>query len=310
MDMDITQLKYFVCIVESEYNLSAASKKLHISQPALTQYIRKFEDEEGIELFTRMSSRLNGLTASGENFYSNAKIVIEQYNLMYKELHENSSSIKGTVTIGIPPLVLTVLFTDYLSQIIRLNPTIRFNIIEEGAYELRRKLLLHEIDFVVILQPTNLNNQIYAEDIIHKDQLTAFMCSKNKLSDKQKIDWKDLDHTNLAIFNESFMIHHQLMKKFETEDIKPNIVLSSSLWDFLLESTRSSDYITILPAPIHNHIRFDGIVEKQLNQPIYWHVVLAYPIKTHYNRIERYVRRSMHEFFLENKELKPINESE
>lgn len=310
MDMDITQLKYFVCIVESEYNLSAASKKLHISQPALTQYIRKFEDEEGIELFTRMSSRLNGLTVSGENFYSNAKIVIEQYNLMYKELHENSSSIKGTVTIGIPPLVLTVLFTDYLSQIIRLNPTIRFNIIEEGAYELRRKLLLHEIDFVVILQPTNLNNQIYAEDIIHKDQLTAFMCSKNKLSDKQKIDWKDLDHTNLAIFNESFMIHHQLMKKFETEDIKPNIVLSSSLWDFLLESTRSSDYITILPAPIHNHIRFDGIVEKQFNQPIYWHVVLAYPIKTHYNRIERYVRRSMHEFFLENKELKPINESE
>ena len=308
--MDITQLKYFVCIVESEYNLSAASKKLHISQPALTQYIRKFEDEEGIELFTRMSSRLNGLTVSGENFYSNAKIVIEQYNLMYKELHENSSSIKGTVTIGIPPLVLTVLFTDYLSQIIRLNPTIRFNIIEEGAYELRRKLLLHEIDFVVILQPTNLNNQIYAEDIIHKDQLTAFMCSKNKLSDKQKIDWKDLDHTNLAIFNESFMIHHQLMKKFETEDIKPNIVLSSSLWDFLLESTRSSDYITILPAPIHNHIRFDGIVEKQFNQPIYWHVVLAYPIKTHYNRIERYVKRSMHEFFLENKELKPINESE
>lgn len=43
--MDITQLKYFVCIVESDYNLSAASKKLHISQPALTQYIRKFEDE-------------------------------------------------------------------------------------------------------------------------------------------------------------------------------------------------------------------------------------------------------------------------
>lgn len=257
-----------------------------------------------------MSGRLNGLTVSGENFYSNAKIVIEQYNTMYKELHENSSSIKGTVTIGIPPLVLTVLFTEYLAQIIRLNPTIRFNIVEEGAYELRRKLLLHEIDFVVILQPTNLNNQIYAEDIIHKDQLTAFMCHKNKLSKKEKIQWKDLDHASLAIFNETFMIHHQLIKKFETESIKPNIVLSSSLWDFLLESTRSSDYITILPAPIHNHIRFDGIVEKQFEQPIYWHVVLAYPIKTHYNRIERYVRKSMHDFFIENKPIKPINQSE
>ena len=308
--MDISQLKYFVCIVESDYNLSAASKKLHISQPALTQYIRKFEDEEGIELFTRLSGRLNGLTVSGENFYSNAKIVIGQYNMMYKELHDNSSSIKGTVTIGIPPLVLTVLFTNYLSQIIRLNPTIRFQIIEEGAYELRRRLLLHEIDFVVILQPTNLNNQIYAEDIIHRDQLTAFMCSKNVLANKDTITWKDLNHASLAIFNETFMIHHQLMKKFESEDIKPNIVLSSSLWDFLLESTRASDNITILPAPIHNHIRFDGIVEKQFDSPIYWHAVLAYPIKTHYNRIERYVRKSMLDFFIENKQLKPINQSD
>lgn len=52
---------------------------------------------------------------------------------------------------------------------------------------LDERITSHEIDFVVILQPTNLNNQIYAEDIIHKDQLTAFMCSKNKLSDKQKL---------------------------------------------------------------------------------------------------------------------------
>lgn len=42
--MDITQLKYFVTIVESEFNLSAAASKLHISQPALTQSIKKIRD--------------------------------------------------------------------------------------------------------------------------------------------------------------------------------------------------------------------------------------------------------------------------
>ena len=230
-------------------------------------------------LFRSISGRLNGLTTSGENFYSNAKIIIEQYETMFKELHENSSSIKGSVTIGIPPLVLTVLFTEFLSNIIRLNPSIRFIIVEEGAYELRRKLLLHEIDFVVILQPTNLNPQIYVEDVLHSDQLTAFMCKKNPLAKVDFLTWKDLDHADLAIFGETFMIHHQLMKQFEHQGIKPNIILRSSLWDFLLESTRNTSAITILPSPIRNHIRWENIIEKQFDQPIHWRVVLAYPQK-------------------------------
>ncbi len=38
--MDIKQLKYFVEIVKSGFNLSIASKTLHISQPALSQIIK------------------------------------------------------------------------------------------------------------------------------------------------------------------------------------------------------------------------------------------------------------------------------
>lgn len=305
--MDITHLRYYVTIVESDFNLSSASKRLHVSQPALTQYIRKFEDEEGIDFFTRFGGRLNGLTLSGENFYANAKIIIEQYETMFKELHENAASIKGSVTIGIPPLVLTVLFTEFLSSIIRLNPTLRFIIIEAGAYELRRKLLLHEIDFVVILKPTNLNQQVYSEDLIHTDQLTAFMSNQNLLASKDQITWQDLKSSELAIFNESFMIHHQLTTQFESEGIKPNIVLQSSLWDFLLESVRNSNAITILPSPIRNHIRWENIVEKTFKSPIHWHVVLAYPQKTHYNRIEHYVRKSILDYFNKGIKLSPIN---
>ena len=124
------------------------------------------------------------------------------------------------------------------------------------------------------------------------------------------LTWKDLDHADLAIFGETFMIHHQLMKQFEHQGIKPNIILRSSLWDFLLESTRNTSAITILPSPIRNHIRWENIIEKQFDQPIHWRVVLAYPQKTHYNRIERYVRKSAMDYFVHQKKLKPINQEE
>lgn len=304
--MDITQLKYFVSIVDNEFNLSRASRKLHVSQPALTQYIRKFEDEENTELFIRTSGRLVGLTVCGENFYENALTVIKHHDVLMKELRENVSAIKGTVAIGVPPLILTVLFTQLLAQLITKNPYINFVIVEEGAFELEKRMVLHEIDFAVILRPTDLKPQLFSEDLIHRDELTAFLSEDHPLAGKDTISWMDLKQRPLAIFKESFMIRHQLERKFVSIGIAPNIALSSASWDFLLESTRGTDFITILPSPTRHHINMTGIVEKHFDEPISWHVVLAYPIKQHYNRIELYTKRSIIDFFTKNLDVEPI----
>jgi DNA-binding transcriptional LysR family regulator len=304
--MDIYQLRYFVAIVESDFNLSLASRKHHISQPALTQAIKKFETEEKVELFTRASGRLSGLTNVGENFYNNALIVLENHDRMLRDLRENSTVVKGKVRIGIPPLILTVMFTDFLSNLIIKNPDIRFEIIEEGAFELRRQLILQEIDFAVLLQPTDLNPQVFKEEIILIDQLTCFMSTRHPLSNKESIQWTDLRQRKLAIFTHTFMIHHQLKRKFESLNISPDIALMSSSWDFLLESTRGSDFITILPSPVNKHFSYSDVKEIPFDPPFPWKVVLVYPIKSRYSRIENYVRQSMISYFIDKKSVESI----
>jgi DNA-binding transcriptional LysR family regulator len=304
--MDIYQLRYFIAIVESDFNLSMASRKHHISQPALTQAIKKFETEEKVELFTRANGRLSGLTNVGESFYNNALIVIDHHDRMLKDLRENSTVVKGKVRIGIPPLILTVMFTDFLSNLIIKNPNIRFEIIEEGAFELRRQLILQEIDFAIILQPTDLNPQVFKEEIILIDQLTCFMSTRHTLSSKDSIQWTDLRQRKLAIFTNTFMIHHQLKRKFESLNITPDIALMSSSWDFLLESTRGSDFITILPSPVNKHISYSDIKEIPFDPPFPWKVVLVYPIKSRYSRIENYVRQSMMSYFIDKKAVESI----
>lgn len=304
--MDIYQLRYFVAIVESDFNLSMASRKHHISQPALTQAIKKFETEEKVELFTRANGRLSGLTNVGENFYNNALIVLEHHDRMLKDLRENSTVVKGKVRIGIPPLILTVLFTDFLSSLIIKNPDIRFEIIEEGAFELRRQLILQEIDFAILLQPTDLNPQVFREEIIYVDQLTCFMSQKHPLAHKDSIQWTDLRQRKLAIFTNTFMIHHQLKRKFESLNIIPDIALMSSSWDFLLESTRGSDFLTILPAPVHNHFSYSDVKETPFEPPFPWKVVLVYPIKSRYSRIENYTRQTMMSYFVDKKKVESI----
>lgn len=304
--MDIYQLRYFIAIVESDFNLSMASRKHHISQPALTQAIKKFETEEKVELFTRANGRLSGLTNVGESFYNNALIVIEHHDRMLKDLRENSTVVKGKVRIGIPPLILTVMFTDFLSNLIIKNPDIRFEIIEEGAFELRRQLILQEIDFAILLQPTDLNPQVFKEEIILIDQLTCFMSTRHPLAMKSSIQWTDLRQRKLAIFTHTFMIHHQLKRKFESLNITPDIALMSSSWDFLLESTRGSDFVTILPSPVNKHFSYSDVKELPFDPPFPWKVVLVYPIKSRYSRIENYTRQMIMSYFIDKKPIESI----
>ena len=304
--MDINQLKYFIAIVENDLNLSVASKKLHISQPALSKYIIKFEEEEKVRLFERSHGRLTGLTPAGENFYGNAQIVIEKHDNLMKEFRDHGSLIKGTVRIGIPPLILTVLFTEVMADLIRLNPDIRFIIVEKGAFELRRMLLLDELDLAVLLHPTNLNELLFKEEVIREDALSAFMSKDNPLAAKKTIEWTDLKGKDLAVFNETFMIHHQLMRKFQSLKMEPKISLMSGSWDFLLEVTRTSNFITILPAPIKEHFSFKDVTEVAFKKPISWQVVMTYKLKSHYTRIEEYTIDSIRKYFKEKKKIEPL----
>lgn len=305
--MEISQLKYFIAIVEHNLNLSDASKKLHISQPALSKYIIKFEEEENLKLFERSHGRLAGLTPAGENFYANAIVVIEKHDNLMAEFREHGSLIKGVIRIGIPPLILTVLFTEIMADLIRLNPKIKFTIIEKGAFELRKMLLLEELDLAVLLDPTNLNDLLFKEEIIREDELTAFMSRDNPLAEGKNIEWSDLKGKNLAIFNESFMIHHQLMAKFRSLKMEPMISLMSGSWDFLLEVTRTSNFITILPAPIREHFFFKDVKEMKFSKPISWQVVLTYPVKQRYSRIEQYTIDSIRGYFTKGKKVQPLS---
>ncbi len=306
--MDIEHLKYFVVVVNNSFNLSDASKKLHVSQPALSKYILKFESEEGVNLFHRKSGRLTGLTPSGEIFYANAQIVLSSHTDMLKDLREQSNKVKGVVRIGIPPLILTVLFTDIMAKLILLNPLIRFEIIEQGAFDLKRMLALDEVDFAILLSPSDLNAIAYQETIINTDELTAFMSKDHPLASQKYLSWNDLKSVDLAIFNNTFMIHHQLMRKFDAVRIDPKIQLTSGSWDFLLELTKTSELITILPSPIRKHIIADDVLEKHFLNPISWNVILTYPIKTHTTILENYVKNSIVDFFTLGKDISAIND--
>ena len=132
--MDIKQLRYFMTIVDNNFNLSRAAELLYVSQPTLSMMINEFERKEDVILFKRKRGRISGLTYLGENYYKDACEVLDLYNKMFTNLHnEHIEDLKGTINIGIPPLVLSLVFSTIMPKMILDNPNIKFNIKESGA---------------------------------------------------------------------------------------------------------------------------------------------------------------------------------
>ena len=238
--MDIRHLRYFVSIVDNDFNLSRASQNLYVSQPALSMMITEFENRENIQIFKRASGKIIGLTFAGENYYRDAKEVIKRYNDMRTNLYKSKDCKKGTITIGIPPLVLSAVFSSVLPHLILKNPDINFIIKEIGAYALKSELLLDKVDLAVLLYPERISKNIIDSIEIHSSELALFLSPKHVLAKKQQITWADLHQQKMAIFDQTFMIHHHLKEAFERNNCYPDIVLDSSCWDFLLSAVKTN----------------------------------------------------------------------
>ena len=298
--MDIKQLEYFVEIVKCNFNLSVASKNLRVSQPALSKVIKSFEDNENIQIFERYNGRLQNLTPSGKMLYQNALYLTENYQRMFEELREFSVEVRGKVRIGVPPLILGIAFPEILSSLISNNPDIEIEILEAGSVELEKGLLSKSLDLAVLIQPTHFDEGIVEEHLIQEGELSAFMSANNSLARKKKLLWSDLNNKTLALLDSSFKIHHKVKSRIDAEGIQPKKIITSTSWDFLLMSTRKSDFITIFQTAIKDIFLLKDITAVSFYDPIPWRVAICRLKKKQYTQIEKFVLKAIISHFAAN----------
>jgi DNA-binding transcriptional LysR family regulator len=90
MALDFRALRYFVVVAE-ELHFTRAANRLYIAQPALSEQIRRLEDELGVELLHRTTRKVE-LTAAGEEFLSRARRILAEAD---EALAEASRAARG-----------------------------------------------------------------------------------------------------------------------------------------------------------------------------------------------------------------------
>ncbi len=206
-------------------NITRAAERLRVSQPNITVAIKKLEAELGIQLFDRRQKHLS-LTPEGEVFLSRVDLALRSIQDAVLEVNDYKQLQKGTIKIGIPPMMGAYLFPKIFSGFQRQHSNLDVYLYEEGSMSIRNQLERDELDFgIIIISDTSPSLDVLP---VTRTQIMACVPTANPLASKQAISNDDIALSKLIMLKEGSylreLIHHRLL----ASGITPNIILESN----------------------------------------------------------------------------------
>lgn len=194
--MDLKQLILFITIAD-EGNITAASKKLHIAQPALSNQLKILEENLNTKLMNRGSRKMT-MTEAGKILYRKAKHILELTESAHKEIDDYNNGITGTVSIGMIPLVDSTLLNGELVKFSEENPQIKYELYEGSTHEILELLFNGIIEVGIVRTPFNTRGlQVQYWD---EEPMIALYSSKYTFSSaSHKISLKELKDKPITI---------------------------------------------------------------------------------------------------------------
>ncbi|KVT58194.1 LysR family transcriptional regulator [Burkholderia ubonensis] len=151
--MDIRQLRYFVSIVEYG-SLGKAAEKLFVAQPSLSQQIAKLEGDIGVTLLVRSPQGVKP-TAAGQALYRHARLVLRQMEQLRQEVREGAGSESGTVAVGFPTTMTSILAVPLFERVRARYPGIRLQYVESMSGFINELLANGRLDLAILFRESN-----------------------------------------------------------------------------------------------------------------------------------------------------------
>lgn len=99
MNINLELYRIFYVVAKNKH-MTRASEELHISQPAISQSIKKLESDLGGTLFLRSNKGME-LTSEGKMFYEYVKGALELINNAEHEFTSFKKLDKGEIKMGV-----------------------------------------------------------------------------------------------------------------------------------------------------------------------------------------------------------------
>ena len=145
-------LRIFITAAELE-SLTDAAKKLYVSQPAISQAIRKLEEELNVKLFIRNKRSSLKLTDAGRDILALAYKMADLENKLYQRAYEENHLMGGMIRIASVPLGVSLILSHVLPIFKKQFPEVQVELLEGSPFEVKNMVLNFQADIGITTSP-------------------------------------------------------------------------------------------------------------------------------------------------------------
>jgi LysR family hydrogen peroxide-inducible transcriptional activator len=243
--MELHQLRYF-CAISETGSFSRAAQQTHVSQPSLSQQIRKLEDELGARLFDRLGRSVR-LTELGQAFLPRARAVLHDLEAARSEVVERKTSASGTICLGVIPTIAPYFLPSILPRFSRRWPQAKLTVIEEITPLLLERLHAGSMDVAIVALPLQLHGHEFESFPLMTEKLFAVLPKKHPLSHRRSVSLSELESNPFLLLRDGHCFRETTVAACNRAHVNPHIVFESGQFSSILSMVSAGLGVSVVP---------------------------------------------------------------
>ncbi len=214
--MDITQIRYFLEVAESQH-ITESAEKLHIAQPALSRAIHKFEKTMGVKLFEAKGRNIV-LNRYGEYLKNKLVPIMEELDSLPEAL-QTMAKLQGE-TIHLNVLAASPFVTDAIIQYKSQHKDINFQLLQHNDGE------IYDIEIAskaFYNRPKETKDNVF----ICNEKILLAVPKYGKFKDRTSITLKEIENEGFISLMGSKQFRYICDRFCRQADITPRIIFES-----------------------------------------------------------------------------------
>jgi DNA-binding transcriptional LysR family regulator len=240
--MDLAELHVFLTVA-SERSFSKAAARLHRTQPAVSQAIRRLEDDLGERLFDR-TAKDGKLTEAGRVLLDYAQRLMrlaEEANSAVRELRDLQ---RGRVLIGANEAAVHIVL-PVVQRFQAACPHVQVDIRRVPSRQIGVEVLQRSLDIGVLSFPPA--EKGLASIVIGDDELVMLASPGHPLAGRSQVTMAEFGRQNVIAHNEASPARDRVLRLFEQRHEMLNITLALPSLDAIKRAVEMNLGVALLP---------------------------------------------------------------
>jgi LysR family hydrogen peroxide-inducible transcriptional activator len=244
--MELQQLRYF-CAIADTGSFTRAARQTHVSQPSLSQQIRKLEDELGVRLIDRLGRTVQ-LTELGRAFLPRARVVLRDLEAARSDVVERKMCVSGPLFVGVIPTIAPYFLPPMLAAFSRKFPEVRVTVVEEITPLLLERLRAGTMDVAIAALPLPARSHDFQSFPLREEKLFAVLPKQHSLAKRRAISLEELQDDPFVLLRDGHCFRETAFAACKRARLNPKIVFESGQFSSILSMVSAGLGVSIVPA--------------------------------------------------------------